>query len=496
MLIILTILTPFIFAIISLLLRGYRTAQRSIAVLATLSTLIVSVFLIIEVDKTGIIVLHSGGWVAPFGISLVADRLSAILVLVSSFVAFFVSIYAWKEIGNDLINRHFTPLCLFLLMGVLGAYLTGDLFNLYVWFEVLLVSSFILLVLGSERTQLRGSLKYVVLNLLSSTLFLIGAGLLYGKVGTLNMAHIAHQLNQSNQPELVSSSGMLLLVAFGLKAGVFPLFFWLPGSYATPKSSISALFAGLLTKVGVYAIIRTLTLILEPSLNHFQGVLIFVAITTMIFGVIGAVAQTKISNILSFHIISQVGYILAGVSIMTVSSLAAAIYYLVHHIVVKANLFLIAGIVKYKFGTDHIIKTGGLLKAYPIIGLTFFVSAFSLAGLPPLSGFWAKLGILQASLKNEHWLLSFTVVLVGIFTLISMLKIWLGTFWSSASSETKPNESVIKIPVQMWLPCLFLALCTVSIGLFGNVLFEYSEQAAIDLLNPTKYIESVLGGQK
>ena len=493
MIITLPILLPLAGALIAIALGHLHALNRWIGIATSLLTLLVSVILLAAVDKAGVHVLHVGGWEAPFGIALVADRFGAVMVAVSCLVAFCASIYALKDIDDSLIKKHFVPLFLLLLMGVNGAYLTGDLFNLYVWFEVLLSSSFVLLVLGSEQKQLKGSLKYVVLNLLGSTFFLLGAGLLYGKVGTLNMADLAYKLSSHELSSLVNTSGILLLLAFGLKAGVFPLFFWLPNSYPTVPHTVSALFAGLLTKVGIYAIIRSMTLFLSGAQDDMKELLIAVALLTMVFGVLGAVAQKQIRQILSFHIISQVGYILAGVALLTVAGLAGAIFYLVHHIIVKSNLFFIAGMIQHQRGSDDLSKSGNLRKLSPVLATLFFISAFSLAGLPLLSGFWAKLAVLKAGLQEEAWLLSSCVVLVGIVTLLSMLKIWIGSFWSGngTSDSGEPIKSH-PLPLSMLLPSILLAILTLGLGIMGGELYSFSLRAAEDLMDPMNIIAPVL----
>lgn len=492
--VILPILIPLCGALLAICFVNRPVVARWIGSLSSLATLVAAALLVTAVDKAGILVLHVGGWEAPFGISLIADRLGAIMVAVSSLVAFCASLYAFKDISEDMVRKHFVSLVLLLVMGVNGAYLTGDLFNLYVWFEVLLSASFVLLVMGSGHKQFKGSLKYVVLNLLGSTLFLVGAGLLYGKVGTLNMADLAYKLASHEQSALVNTSGILLLLAFGLKAGVFPLFFWLPSSYPTAPYTVSALFAGLLTKVGIYAIIRSMTLYLSSSQENFQDLLVGVALLTMIFGVLGAVAQSHIRQILSFHIISQVGYILAGVALLTVAGLAAAIFYLVHHIIVKSNLFLIAGMIEHQRGSDDLTSSGRMKKLAPILATIFFISAFSLAGLPLLSGFWAKLAVLKAGIQMEAWLVSSAVVLVGIVTLLSMLKIWIGCFWGEFRSDQEGKAIVADpLPFSMLLPCLILAIFTLFLGVMGGDLYAYSLRAAEDLMNPTRIISPVLG---
>lgn len=488
------IILPLAFAIVAIALSSYSRLQKWVALIGSGGTTIASFILLYHVHTDGSLSYSMGGWQVPYGINFVADRLSVMMVAVSSIIAFCSSVYAISDIKVDFQKKNFTPLFLFLVTGVNGAYLTGDLFNLYVWFEVLLASSFMLMVMGNERNQLKGSIKYVILNLIGSTLFLVGAGLIYGKLGTLNLADIASKIRLIDDAELIYSSSVFLLLAFGLKAGVFPLFFWLPSSYHTPPSTVIALFAGLLTKVGIYALLRMTTLFLEPHYDDFKMILIIIAIATMVIGVLGALANKNIKQILSFHIISQVGYIFAGVALMTVNGLAGALFYLMHHILVKSNLFFIAGVIEKRFGTDQIDKTGGLYSNMPILSLAFFVSAFSLAGLPPLSGFWAKLGVLQASIIDDQWLLMVFVILVGVVTLMSMLKIWLGSFFKPRE-EKSGDVKLNPVGMAMLIPCFILGACTCVLGFYAPPFYEYTHQAAIELMNPERYIETVLGDQ-
>lgn len=487
------IIIPLAFAILAIAFTKTTSLQKWIALLGSSFTLLASFFLVYQVHVHGSVSYSVGGWEVPYGINFVADRLSVMMVSVSSVIALCSSIYAINDIKIDFQKKNFSPLFLFLITGVNGAYLTGDLFNLYVWFEVLLASSFMLMVMGSKKDQLKGSIKYVVLNLVGSTLFLIGAGLIYGKLGTLNFADIASKIRLLDDSELIYSSSVFLLLAFGLKAGVFPLFFWLPSSYHTPPATVIALFAGLLTKVGLYALLRMSTLFLEPHYDDFKPILIFVAIATMVIGVLGALANKQIKQILSFHIISQVGYIFAGIALMTVNGLAGALFYLMHHILVKSNLFLVAGVIEKRFGSDHIEKTGSLYSLMPLLSLTFFVSAFSLAGLPPLSGFWAKLGVLQASIVDEQWLLTIFVILVGVVTLMSMLKIWLGSFFKPWDNKDGRQIELKPVGMTMLIPCFILGACTCVLGFYAPPFYDFTHQAAVELMNPERYIETVLG---
>lgn len=480
-----------------LLLLGSRSllVQRSGGVLFSIATFVAALFLLFRVDAEGYVTMQAGQWVAPFGITLIADRFSAIMVAVSSMMGAAVAVYSIAEIDPKRLQRFFFPLYLLLLFGVNGAFLTGDLFNLYVWFEIMLIASFVLISMGGERDELEGGLKYVCLNLFSSVLFLAGAGIIYGKTGTLNMADIARHLQDAEEAKWAVSSSMLLLVSFGVKAGIFPFFFWLPASYHTPPSTVSAVFAGLLTKVGVYALFRSYTLFFAPIFPEVQTLVLWLAVLTMVTGVLGAAAHFDMRRILSFHIVSQIGYMVLGLALMTPLALAAGVFYLVHHIIVKTNLFLVSGVVIRRYGTCDLARVGGLAKSYPLLALLFFIPAFSLGGIPPLSGFWAKFAVVKAGLLAHSWWAVTVALLVGVLTLYSMTKIWAEAFWKQAPEGLELVERGPHVGGVAWMlvPIACLSLTTVLIGLFGEPLFEFSERAAEQLLDPEGYISAVFG---
>ncbi|PXA04746.1 Na+/H+ antiporter subunit D [Coraliomargarita sinensis] len=478
------------------LLFGYRSlaVQKVGGVVFSSLAFAASLYLLYVTDCAGHVVLQVGDWSAPFGITLVADRFSAVMVAVSCFMGAAVAVYALSEIDEYRLRRFFFPLYLVLMFGVNGAFLTGDLFNLYVWFEVMLIASFVLISMGGKRAELEGGMKYVCLNLLSSAMFLAGAGIIYGKTGTLNMADIAQVLIHAPDSDVVISSSMLLLVSFGIKAGIFPFFFWLPASYHTPPSTVSAIFAGLLTKVGVYALFRAYTLMFAPIFDEVQPIILFFSIMTMITGVLGAASHFDMRRILSFHIVSQIGYMVLGLAFMTPLALAAAIFYLVHHIIVKTNLFLVSGVVVRLKGSSDLAKVGGLCKSAPWLAALFFIPAFSLGGIPPLSGFWAKFAVVKAGLEIEAWISITAALLVGVLTLYSMTKIWAEAFWKKQpdEQETVPTEHPGPLGF-MVAPIAVMAVATVLIGLFGEPLFEFSQRASAQLMNPQEYISAVLG---
>lgn len=492
LLIFLPLVIPAAAAVLGLVLRAHRAPQAVIGVLGSAGMLAAGLMLVARADAVGVIATQSGLWEAPFGITLVADRLAAAMVSVAGLVALAGAVYAWRDLADGKLGPHFVPLMQFLMMGVQGSFLTGDLFNMYVWFEVMLVASFVLLTLGNKRQQLEGALKYVILNILASSLFLIGAGLIYAKLGTLNLADVAVRLAHPEQRDLVRTSGVLLLAAFGLKAGLFPLFFWLPSSYHTPRPVISAIFAGLLTKVGVYALMRTSTLTFAAKAPALLELMYVIALLTMVSGVLGAAAHFDMRRILSFHIVSQIGYIILGLAMMTPIALAGAIFYTLHHIVLKTNLFFVSGVVNHIRGTNDLARLGGLVKAAPWVSVIFFVSAFSLAGIPPLSGFWAKLAIVLAGLDLKAWGAVAVALGTGVLTLFSMTKIWAEAFWKDAPEDAHTTDHREGL-WPMLIPCVVFMGITIGLGIWGGHVFAYAERAAEQLLNPREYIEAVLG---
>jgi multicomponent Na+:H+ antiporter subunit D len=484
---------PLAFAVLGVLLRPVPGLRAPLGVAGAALQLAAAGWLLMTALNGDIHALEMGDWAAPFGIVLVADLTAAIFLVTCAFTAFGVVLHAAFNPIDRPLDSWFFPLTHFLLLGVNGALLTGDVFNLFVWFEVLLIVSFVLMVIGGRRPQLEGGLKYVVINLFSSALFLAGIGILYGKTGSLNMADIALKMQGMENPQLVRSSIALLLASFAIKAGLFPLFFWLPASYHTPQPIVTALFAGLLTKVGVYACLRTVTLFLWDDFAAWQDLFMWVAALTMITGVLGAYAQFEMRRILTFHIISQIGYLVAGLAMFTVSGLAAALFYFIHNNLAKTNLLLLAAAVQRRCGTGDLARLGGLYRAAPLLSLLFLLSALALAGIPPLSGFWAKLGILRAGLEGGFFWLTAAALGVGILTLMSMTKIWGEVFWKAPASEAT-NAPGAALPATALLASGLFAAAIVLLSVGGEPVFRLSLDAAGQLLEPARYIQAVLGG--
>jgi len=491
LLLVLPIVLPLCGAAACMMVWRSRQAQRAVSVVVSFALLAAAIAIFIAVRNESFLTTAIGSWPAPFGIVLVVDLLSALMLVVSAVIAVATTIYTLASMDVRHERFGYYPLSMLLMMGVNGAFLTGDLFNLYVWFEVMLISSFVLMVLGGEKEQMESGIKYVTLNLISSAFFLTGIGVLYAVTGALNMADIARQLPGAEQPGLVAAIAVIFLVAFGIKAAVFPLFFWLPASYHTPPAAISAIFAALLTKVGVYALLRMFTLVFvhDPGFTH--RLILVIAGLTMITGVLGAVAQNEFRRILSFHIISQIGYMIMGLGIFTPFALAASIFYVLHHIIVKANLFFISGIVHRIRGTYELRRLGGLQTLTPFLALVFFVPAMSLAGIPPLSGFFAKLGLVRAGIAAGEYAIVAAAVVTGFFTLFSMTKIWNEAFWKPAPEATERPEWRRDVRVMM-LPVTGLALLTIAIGLGAGWLFSVSLEASTQLVKREAYMRHVL----
>lgn len=492
LIIVLPVLLPLAGGMIGLLLAKKSWLQGAAGIVTSCLALAASLYLLTLVNKEGIITLELGNWQAPFGIAFVADKLAAIMVAVSALVALAVSIYAIDDLKDSARSQWFYPLSLFLVAGVNGAFLTADLFNLYVWFEVMLIASFALMTVGGSKPQFEGGFKYVAINLVASALFLAGLGLLYGKLGTLNMADVALKLSVLDDASLINSTAVLFLVAFSIKAGLFPFFFWLPASYHTPPIAISALFAGLLTKVGVYALLRSFTLVFTQDTDFLLGSLFVLSLATMVTGVLGAASRFDLKQILSFHIISQIGYMTLGLAIFSQLAIAAAIFYTVHHIIVKTNLFLISGIIARRTGSHDLSKIGGLYKKAPYLALLFFIPAFSLGGIPPLSGFWAKFALIKGTLESEHYWAAAIALIVGIMTLYSMTKIWGEAFWKAHPDDGATSEESGYSGFASYAPTIALAIMTLWIGFQAQPLFEFAEAAAAQLLDPSQYINALL----
>jgi multicomponent Na+:H+ antiporter subunit D len=504
-LVLLPVLVPLSAAALGLLAWRSGRAQRLIAVAGSIVLLLVGIALLVVVERDGIQTLQVGGWPAPYGISMVADLFSAILIVLAGVLAVAVVLYSTATIDRGRERFAYYPLTMVLLAGVCGTFLTGDLFNLYVWFEVLLIASFVLLALGGERAQLEGALKYVAINLVASATLLVSIGVIYGLTGTVNLADLHGKMADVEPQGLVAALAAMLLIAFGIKAALVPLFFWLPASYHTPPVAVSALFSGLLTKVGIYALVRVFTLVFPGVALDFQPLLLVVAALTMIIGVFGAVAQHDMRRLLSFHIISQIGYLVMGLALFTVSAMAGLIYFMVHVALAKSTLFLVSGAVKQLVGSYELAKTGGLWVLKPGLAVLFGIAAMALAGIPPFSGFLAKLALIEAGLAIDQVVIVLIALGVSLLTLYSMLKIWNAAFWRPLPTAAEPvgdgpavvtPDAVVstRLAVMMVLPIVLLVACTVGLTVAAGPVFDLVDAAALQLMEPSGYVDAVLGG--
>ncbi|MEL6891079.1 MAG: Na+/H+ antiporter subunit D [Actinomycetota bacterium] len=511
----LPIVIPLLAAALSVAFAKVRMAQRILSIGALGASVVVSVLLLIQADEDGVVIMDAGGWPAPLGITYVVDRLSAIMLVTSSAMMLVVLLYAIGQGGvrhdgdPGVESRHaaFHPIYLVLAAGVAGSFATGDMFNLFVAFEMMLAASYVLMMLGGRGPQIRAGMTYVVISLVASALFIAALALLYASTGTVNMADLATRMPELSS-EVRTGFSLLLITTFGVKAALFPLFFWLPDSYPTAPGPVTAIFAGLLTKVGVYAIVRTQLLLFGGDGDGFGGsrqgtVLLVVAGCTMLVGVLGALAQDDLKRALSFHIIGQIGYMIFGLGLFTLAGIAAVVFYIIQTILVKTNLFLVAGLVDEHVGSGRISQVGGLARSAPVIAVFFAVPALSLAGLPPSSGFAGKFALVDAGIGADEWWIVAIALVVSLLTLFSMTKIWAGVFWGEAEVPPPPSASVPPPTSASTVgraggPWLMVGATGIAVALsiayvvWAGPIYELAERAAADLLDPRVYVQAVL----
>ncbi|MRX73577.1 Na+/H+ antiporter subunit D [Bacillus lacus] len=488
-LVILPILIPLLAGIILIFFNKNIAVQKWISVIASLLSIGSAAVLVQNVLNNGIQTLKIGGWQPPYGIVLVADQFAALLVLSTAVLGLTGILFSFKTIGIERERFYYYAVVQFLLVGVTGAFLTGDIFNLFVFFEVMLMSSYMLIVHGGTKVQLRESIKYVLVNIISSALFVVAVAYLYAVTGTLNIADLSVRVAASGQTGLLTVIAILFLVVFGLKGGIFPLYFWLPSSYQAPPSAVTALFGALLTKVGVYAIARVFSIVFYHDIGYTHTILAWLAAFTILLGVIGAIAYWDVKQIVIYNIIVAVGVILFGIAVYTPAGMEGAIYYLIHDMIIKGALFFLAGAMVVITGTSNLKKMGGLMKNHPLLGWMFFIAAISLAGIPPLSGFIGKLKIVQGGFEAGQYTIAMVVLLSSLLVLYSIMKIFMKGFWGEqvlTKEQEKGSEKGLILPIAI--------LLAISIGYgFGvEFLSPYVTQAAETLMNPDLYIQAVL----
>ena len=482
---------PVVGAALALLCRRQRTLQRGVGLVVLGTVAVVAVLLLRRVDAEGPVAMQVGGLPAPFGITLVADRFSALMLVFASVTVLLVLGFAIGQRGTDPGTGVFHPAYLLLAAGVALALLTGDLFNLFVAVEVMLASSYVLITLGATREQVRSGMTYVVLNLFASTMLILSIGLVYAATGTVNLADLAGRMAEV-PAGLRHAFALLFLVVFGVKAAIFPLFFWLPDAYPTAPTPVTAVFAGLLTKVGVYIIIRVETLLFVPEGTGPSRLILVVAGITMLVGVLGAIAQNDIKRILSFHIVSQIGYMIFGLGLFSVAGLAGAVFFVLNQIVVKTSLFLVCGLVEHGAGTGSLARLSGLARRAPVLGVLFLLPALSLAGVPPFSGFVAKLALVQAGFALDRWPIVAASLAASLLTLFSMTKIWTGAFWGTPELAPDRPGARFDLPGVMLGATAALVAVTVAVAVAARPVYDLSHRAAEDLLTRTAYVTEVL----
>mgnify|MGYP001293071859 CR=1 FL=1 len=487
-LLIFPIIIPLLAGILMIFMRESRVLQRWISLIAAGATAIIAWRLIGVVSEDGIQTLYVGGWAAPYGITLVADMVSALLVFTTLIVVLACLLYTFGSIGKSHESHYVYPFILFLVCGVNGSFLTGDIFNLFVFFEVMLIASYVLISLGSTKTQLRESLKYVLINMVSSTLFVIAIAYLYAMTGTLNMAHLSERVALAGQDGLMTTVSLLFLIVFAIKAALF-LFFWLPGSYSAPPPAIAAIFAALLTKVGIYAILRVFTLIFyhQPQITH--SVMLVLGGLTMIFGAIGAVAFWGIRKILAYNVIVSVGFIVFAIGVASGEALSGALYYLLHDMIAKALIFILGGAIIGIAGTDQLREITGLIRYRPMLGWLFLLSGLALAGVPPLSGFVGKVMILQGGVESGYYILSIIGLLSSLLVLYSVMKVFMHSFWGETLLIEGEQKETGKAAL---LPGSILAALIIGLGLGAEWVLHYIALAVETMMNPSQYINAVL----
>ncbi|MGV0850606.1 Na+/H+ antiporter subunit D [Mycolicibacterium phlei] len=522
----LPVLIPALGAAANLIAGRQPRLQRLITLVGLSVVVAVCCALLYLTDRDGTLVLNVGGWgqsapgMGPLGITLVVDRLSALMLVVSSIVLLAVVFYAIGQGIRDGDERQpvsiFMPTYMVLSAGVCMAFLAGDLFNLFVGFEVLLSSSYVLLTIGASKDRVRAGISYVMVSMVSSLVFLFGIALVYAATGTLNMAEIAVRLDDVSGGTR-SALFAVLLVAFGIKAAVFPLSAWLPDSYPTAPAPVTAVFAGLLTKVGVYAIIRAHSLLFPAG--GLDRVLLVASLLTMVVGILGAIAQSDIKRLLSFTLVSHIGYMVFGVALSSQLGMSGAIYYVAHHILVQTTLFLVVGLIERQAGASTLQRLGGLAAASPLLAFVFVVPALNLGGIPPFSGFIGKVALLEAGAQDGSvlaWILVGGGVVTSLLTLYVVARVWTKAFWraredapeghlSAASPSALLDEPedikfvdrdhVGRMPFGMVAPTGALIAVGLALTIFAGPIFAYSERAAAEVINRGEYITAVVGGR-
>lgn len=500
-LIILPVLFQFFLAILLLFFWRKIAAQKVISIAGSIVSVFIAAQLFSKVYDNNILTMQAGNWSAPFGITFVADTFSTTMVLLASIASAAVTAFSSVTIKKARMRFGYFPSFHFLIMGLNGAFLTGDIFNLYVWFEVIIISSFVFITLGGKKVQIEGAVKYFTLNFLASMIFLTAIAVLYGLAGSLNLADLSGKIKTIENQGLVQVTAVLFLVGFGIKSAIFPLYFWLPDSYHTPQAAISSIFAGLLTKVGIYALLRVFSLIFVPD-DFMKNLIVILAGLTLISGGLGALVQTNMRKMFSYMIVCHIGYMIGGLGMFTAAALSGAVFYLIHDIIIKTNLFLVGGVIYKINGEVNMKKMGGIYDKYPLLSLLMAVPLFSLIGVPPLSGFWPKINLMRESFATSHYFLLACIIFGSFITLFVITRFWSEAFWKKF--ENGVRKPYIRYYDQMpqvqkiFLigPIVLLSFITLYIGLGAENIFQLSNHIASELVDTSAYIQAVLGTTK
>lgn len=463
-----------------LVLRRASAWQPWLCLAILCGVLVADGLLLARILASGPVSMTMGRWLPPFGISFTADAMGVLFATMSALVAVAVVLSLLGEAPESAVRDGVYPLLLLLMAGVGGAFLTGDLFNLYVWFEVMLIAAFGLLVLAGNPLQLDGAVKYGILNLVATTLFLAALGLLYGALGTLNMADIIGAAGKADRLVLTVIAGLFAL-AFAIKAAVFPVNAWLPASYHTPPAPISALLGGVLTKVGVYALLRLLVLLLPAERAILSPAITAVAIATMLLGPLSAIAETNLRRAVGFLLIGGIGVAITGAA--AAGAVPGAIVYVGQSILVIAALYLVAGLIERATGTTDTREMGGLYAASSRLSIMFFALVLAIAGVPPFLGFWPKLLLLQGLIGAGDWLLALSLLLSSLLTLIAGARLWSFVFWH-------PRHAPLRRPPG-YAPAILLVGTVLLLGVAPNLLIGIGMVAAHDLADPARYVAAV-----
>lgn len=492
-LLVLPVVTPLLTAGFLFVAKSDHGMADLVAALGSILQVIGALLLFVFVQEQGTLAIAAGRWAAPFGIVFVADALSATLVLITAVATALVFVIS----RSDLKKHHSYSLHLVgmqvLTAGIGGAFLTGDLFNLYVWFEVILISSFALLTLDAGRSRIEGATQYVALNLVSTLVFLLAIGVLYGATGSLNFADLQDSARSIPVEYRFLISG-LFLFGFCIKAAAFPLYNWLPASYHRLPPAVAILFAALPTKVGIYALVRYFTLVVPLPDSGLQEVLLWVAGGTMLAGILGALAQDDLRRMGSYLIISSIGYLLMGVALYTHMSMTGLVLYIIHAMALKVLLFAAIAYLCRMHGSSKLSDMGGSYRTNPLFALCFLIGAFSLAGFPPLSGFWGKLVLVRAGLEAEAWGIVAVALVTGLMTLVVLLRVWVDAFWRPLPAGAVLMSLSATENRDYLIPVAVAAAFTLVFGVWVAPFYELATSTAVDLLNPASYVRAVLGG--